>query len=110
MSHPSGTGVYLVLNLMAGYPGQTRAEALDELEQVEALVAAHPGVRVSTERNLLELERTSPMGRDPGRFGIVGVRAWPWASCLEWHAPAWREELVALWRGHHMTTELPDAA
>ena len=97
-----GTGVHLVLNVMFGFPGQTRVQAEGELAVLDALLRRYPGVSVSTERNLLEVERASPMGRDPQRFGVAILRTWPWATCVEWDGPAWCRVDSKQFVGHHL--------
>lgn len=102
----SGLPVRLVLNVMFGWPGQSRDEALAELAWfTDVLPVRYPSARFSTERNLLEVERRSPMGRAPERFGVRVTGAWPWASTLAWDAPEWRGELQCLMSGHHQETE-----
>lgn len=92
--------LHLVLNLMAGFPGQSADSAMASLEQVRALANRHPDTRFSTERNLLEVERRSPIAAAPERFGVRIDRAWPWASVVDWNAPSWRRDLPHSWQTH----------
>ncbi len=96
-----GLDLHLVLNLMAGFPGQSADAAVASLEQVHALALRHPTTRFSTERNLLEIERRSPIAANPDRFGIRIEGAWPWSSVLDWNAPSWRRDLTAVWQTHN---------
>jgi hypothetical protein len=100
MSDAEGLDLHLVLNLMAGFPGQSEAAAAAELEWARGLAARYPRARFSTERNLLEVERRSPLAADPGRYGIRLTGEWPWASVLDWDAPPWRSRRSSTWQTH----------
>lgn len=93
--------VHLVLNVMAGFPGQRLEDALAELQQLRhELPRRHPRARFSIERNLLQVERNSPLARRPHHFGIELTGSWPWSSVLGWNAPAWRADFAREWTGH----------
>lgn len=94
----AGTSIHLVLNMMFGFPGQSASDAIGQLRWLED--RCH-GARVSTERNLLQIQRHSQMGRNPSQYGITTHGPWPWASTLPWDAPAWRDDLGAVLTGHH---------
>jgi hypothetical protein len=100
-----GLDVHVVLNFMSGYPGQSFEEARQDLRQVERVVRSAPEVSVTTERNLLQVQRRSPLAREPERFGIRITDSWPWATSLGWNAPAWRADGVELLTGHHAAEE-----
>lgn len=91
--------VHVVANVMFGFPGQTLDDALAELDAVEQIVARAGGVNATTERNLLQVQRRSPLAARAADHGIRILRAWPWATSLSWDAPAWREDAVGL-QGH----------
>lgn len=95
----SGTRVHLVLNMMFGFPGQSAQDAESQARWLEERTR---GLRVSTERNLLQVQRTSPMGQAPERFGVKVLGHWPWSSSLPWDAPAWRADLAEILTGHHV--------
>jgi len=72
------------------------------MDHLECLRVRFPDTAWSTERNLLEVERTSEMGRQPERFGITVLGSWPWASVMDWNAPAWRADHLRTFTGHHL--------
>ncbi len=75
-------GVALVLNYMMGFPGVERAEEEATLAELRREVAARPGLIAELELNELQLERTSPMGRDPAAFGLEVTERWPWSTVM----------------------------
>lgn len=87
-------GVALVLNYMMGFPGVERAEEEAALAELRREVAARPGLVAEIELNELQLERTSPMGRDPASFGLEVVERWPWSTVMAHR----RQALVPLGR------------
>lgn len=94
--------IHLVLNVMFGWPGQSEEQALRDLGWFEeVLPSRYPRTRFSTERNMLQVERLSPMGRDPERFGICVTATFPWATAVCWNEPPWRSRLEHRLAGHH---------
>lgn len=82
-----GEGISVVVNYMTGLPGVDPTEEAEWLAWVrEEVVGVGPLVKV--EHNTFQLERLSPMGQDPSRFGLRVTRAWPWASVMAWERPA----------------------
>ena len=87
----AGLDLHLVLNVMFGYPGQSAAEAKATRSHFDvALRRRFPRTRFTVERNLLQLERRSPMAAEPTAFGITVLNSAPWSSVLSWDAPSWR--------------------
>ncbi len=76
-------GVSLVVNLIAGFPGEDPRARAASLGAVRAIIGS--GERpVKLHESRFQLERLSKMGRSPDRYGMRVVRAWPWASVLAW--------------------------
>lgn len=77
--------IAVVVNYITGLPGidpieEQRCKAVVGLE----LEVRRPNLVSKLEHNSFQLERLSPMGRAPERFGIRVTRRTPWASVLEW--------------------------
>lgn len=97
-----GLDMHVIVNVMFGFPGERREDALRALEYLEEeLPARFAATTFTTERNLLQVQRETPMGRRPGDFGIRILGQWPWASVVSWDAPDWRAELQGRLRGLH---------
>jgi hypothetical protein len=80
-------GVGLVINYMTGLPGTTPAEEQRDLAWVqEAVARRRPRLSAVIEHNEFQLERLSPMGQDPGAFGLRVCGEWPWSSVLGWES------------------------
>jgi radical SAM superfamily enzyme YgiQ (UPF0313 family) len=82
-------GLSLVANYMTGFPWEDEGESQSQLEVARRLVDHHLGPRRGkVEHNRFELERLSPMARNPDRHGIDGasLKSWPWASVVEFEA------------------------
>lgn len=78
-------GVGLVVNYITGFPGTKPAEEQGELAWVEdELKLRQPSLRAVVEHNEFQLERLSPMGRNPEAFGLRVTGEWPWSSVLGW--------------------------
>lgn len=102
MDAAANTGIHVVLNVMAGFPWEREQNARDLLRLVDdELPARFPETLFSTERNLLQVERGSPMGEQPARWAVDVVASWPWASVLGWRAPAWCAQMHAEFSGFH---------
>ncbi|MEU4560188.1 B12-binding domain-containing radical SAM protein [Actinoplanes sp. NPDC023936] len=91
VEHLARAGIVSVVNLMFGFPGETQEQAAEQLAWAASLKQRHPGA-VDFSLNMLEVVRGSPMERDTGRFGILGVA--PWAYAYEWTPPPWRPEFA----------------
>jgi len=96
--------LHLVLNVIFGWPGQSEEEAFEELDLLTRhLPARYPGVSLTVEGNLLQLNRGAPMLREVASRGIRITGCWPWASVVGWNAPRWRTARGYLLHGHHST-------
>lgn len=78
-----GAGIAVVVNYMTGIPGVSPQEEEHWLGWVRERVA-RLGVLAKVEHNTLQVERLSPMGMRPDRFGIHITRTWPWATVMAW--------------------------
>lgn len=78
-----GAGISVVINYMTGLPGADSAEEAHWLAWVQAEVEALGG-QAKVEHNSFQLERLSPMGRAPDRYGLRVTQTWPWASVMAW--------------------------
>ena len=76
----------LVVNYMTGFPWESTEESLQKRDEAQRVLKAHLGDRGMLERNQFELERMSPMAKNPERFCIDGdsMKFWPWASIVEY--------------------------
>ncbi len=77
-------GIAVVVNYITGFPGTDPDEEQEWLQRVQAELATRPGLVAKVEHNTFQLERMSPMGQHPERYGLSVIRAWPWASVLAW--------------------------
>jgi hypothetical protein len=102
LASAAGLDLHLVLNTMYGFPDETAEAALRFVRHLDDLRGRFPLTRFSTERNLLDVQAASRMGRHPHRYGIARVISWPWSPSLGWDAPAWRADLRDLLTGHHV--------
>ncbi len=82
----TATGVSIVVNAMTGFPHIDPREEEEALATVEQAIRCRPGLAARLEHHRFELERRSPMGLNPDRYGIEVVGAWPWSSVLDWRA------------------------
>jgi hypothetical protein len=82
----ASSGIALVVNYMTGFPGADPAVERAYLDEVRAELAARPALTAKIEHNTFQLERLSPMGREPARYGLVVTERWPWATVLGWRA------------------------
>jgi hypothetical protein len=64
----TGAGIMVHAYLMYGFPTQTEQETVDSLERVRQLFEA--GVLQSAYWHRFSATAHSPVGRDPGRYGI----------------------------------------
>jgi hypothetical protein len=77
-------GLALVINYITGFPGVDAADERQQLSRLRAEVGRRPRLAAKVEHNHFELERMSPMGRNPSAFGLRVVGEHPWLSVLEW--------------------------
>ena len=77
-------GIAVVVNYITGFPGTEHAEELRWLDRVRSALLERPELVAKIEHNDFQLERMSPMGRDPFGHGLRVTRSWPWASVMEW--------------------------
>jgi hypothetical protein len=82
----ASAGIALVVNYMTGFPGADPEIERTYLDEVRAELAARPALTAKIEHNTFQLERLSPMGREPARYGLVVTERWPWATVLGWQA------------------------
>ncbi len=80
-------GLALVINYITGFPGVDADDEQLQLSRLRAEVGRRQRLAAKVEHNHFELERMSPMGRNPSAFGLRVVGEHPWSSVLEW-APA----------------------
>jgi len=77
--------LHLVVNYMVGFPWEYPQRAEAGMEKAQILLKKHLGEKGHLELNHFELERLSPMMKDPAAFGIdeKTLKEWPWVSVLE---------------------------
>jgi radical SAM superfamily enzyme YgiQ (UPF0313 family) len=80
-------GLSVVVNYIIGFPGEDPHESLEWRLRVEEELEPFGG-RVKLSLNDFELERRSPMGENPERYGIVITERWPWSSVVGWKPAA----------------------
>lgn len=78
----------LVVNYMTGFPWEDPAASLSMRDKAESMLHDYLGCRGKLEHNQFELERLSPMAKDPDRFQIDkrSLKFWPWASIVEYNS------------------------
>ena len=80
-------GLPLVINYITEFPGEDPRAELLLFDHVRLMLDARvPRIHARVEHNRFQLERLSPMGRDPGAFAIRVLATWPWASVMAWEA------------------------
>lgn len=87
--------VAVVLNLIYGFPGESRAMAEAQLDWFLRLRKRY-GRLIQGSHNLLEINRKAPLA-DPTTGATFGVRMGgvaPWAFSYEWNAPEWRQSFL----------------
>jgi hypothetical protein len=89
ISAAADAGIAVVINQILGWPGQTLASAEHQLAWYESLRSRAPE-HIHASFNLLEVNRGSPMAKDPTRYGIVLGGFAPWGFSADWNAPTWR--------------------
>lgn len=81
-------GISVVVNYITGFPSVPEEEDARWLDFVRDALAARPGLVGKIEHNRFQLERLSPMGRDPAASGLRVIESWPWTSVLGWEVSA----------------------
>ena len=81
-------GVSIVVNYITGLPGTDSRDEQRWLDVVLTEIKTRPSLTAKVEHNEFQLERLSPMGRNPDQFGLVVTGSWPWASVLDWKEAA----------------------
>jgi hypothetical protein len=73
------SGLAVVCNYITGFPWEDPQESKREYERAKRLVKYYLNERGKLEHNTFELERQSPMARNPERFDLDKVRLkfWP---------------------------------
>ncbi len=84
LDHAAAAGVGLIVNYITGFPHADADAERRERASVEAAIERRPALRARVEHNRFQLERLSPMGRAPERYGLRVTASWPWASVLAW--------------------------
>jgi hypothetical protein len=106
----AGLDVHVVLNVMCGFPRETRESAVQLIEYVShELVERFSHTRFSSERNILQILRRAPLATS-AVGGVEVTRRWPWAAIVDWNQPRWVREFEEEMRGHHMTAAFRGAA
>lgn len=82
LADAAGLDLWLVLNTMSGFPGQTNAEIEAEHQQLRALLRRHPHTRVVLEHNRLQIERRSRLAARAAGLGLSLGPAAAWSSVL----------------------------
>lgn len=101
----ANAGIVMVLNQIFGWPGQTLESAEQQLAWYACTRKRWPRL-IRASCNMLEINRASPMARDPEKFGIEVLGVAPWAFSYEWAAPSWRPAMAAVLR--HADHEVGD--
>jgi len=80
-------GLSLVVNYMTGFPWEDPEASQLKLFEARSLLHSYLGSsRGLLEHNHFELERLSPMAKEPEHFGIdsASLKFWPWASVVDY--------------------------
>lgn len=84
LADAEGLDLWLVLNMMSGFPDQRPEEAAWEARELRRAIQRHPETRVHVEHNTLEIERRSVLAARPGAFGLTLGAPGPWSSIVPW--------------------------
>ncbi len=102
-------GVVVIVNLIFGLPGESLAEAEEQLLWFHDLQQAGAPGMIDCSLNLLEIVRGSPLARE--RFADVRLASIaPWAYCYAWQAPGWRREFAPRLAAEEASRTLPRMA
>ena len=79
-------GLSLVVNYMTGFPWEDIEMSSQKVNEVSSLLRTSLGEYGHLEHNTFELERLSPMMKDPSSFDIDPglLKEWPWASVVQY--------------------------
>ena len=95
LADAEGLDLWLVLNMMSGFPGQPAEQAAREAQELRRALQRHPGTRVHVEHNVLEVERRSMLAARPAAFGVTLGAPGPWSSIVPWQAALTKSKEVA---------------
>ncbi|MFJ1975428.1 B12-binding domain-containing radical SAM protein [Streptomyces sp. NPDC087903] len=97
----SAEGITVIVNLVFGLPGETLAEAEQQLAWLRNVREAANG-HVDYSLNALQVVRGSPMAEPPSGIELNGIA--PWAYSYVWERPSWVVEFA----GQLTSLELAD--
>lgn len=98
----TAAGIGAVLNLIYGFPSETREQAESQLQWFRDREQEHDGL-LSASHNLLEINRGAPFsGRRGAEVGIECQGIAPWAFSHAWNAPPWRAAFKETLQEHLM--------
>jgi radical SAM superfamily enzyme YgiQ (UPF0313 family) len=83
--------ISLVINLIFGFPNETKEDAFKQLEWFKKLEYIYGG-KIYGSFNMLEINYGSKMSQNPSKYGITLGSLGPWAFSYPWNAPDWRKE------------------
>jgi len=87
--------ITLVINLIFGFPNETKEEAHRQLEWFEKIKKIYKE-KVYGSFNMLEINYGSRMARYPSEYEITLGKMGPWSFSYPWNAPTWRKEFAPL--------------
>lgn len=79
------SGISVVINYITGFPWESDACANLELQWLRQHIRGFPGLKAVVEHNRFELEKLSPMAKNPEKYGIALDKTHPWASIISYH-------------------------
>lgn len=79
------SGISVVINYITGFPWECETDAILELRWLRRHISGFPGLKAVIEHNRFELEKLSPIAKNPEKYGIVVVKTWPWSSVISYH-------------------------
>lgn len=88
IANTASVGIAVVINQILGWPGQSLASAQRQLAWYESLRVRWPA-HIHASFNFLEVNRGSPMAREPAKYGIALGGFAPWSFSADWNAPEW---------------------
>jgi HD superfamily phosphohydrolase len=97
--------ISFVINLIFGFPNETKEDAFKQLEWFEKLKNIY-GEKVYGSFNMLEVNYGSAMSQCPSKYGIILGELQPWAFSYPWNAPSWRKEFEIFIKRRCETEEL----
>jgi len=94
--------ISLVINLIFGFPNETKEDALKQLKWFRKLKNMY-GEKIYGSFNMLEINYGSRMAQYPSEYEIILGKLQPWAFSYPWNAPSWRKEFELLIKQHFET-------